>query len=115
MAIPPELSNIIVRLNQELTTIEQEATRGLNLLRPALNLFPNTDILVQFFAYLNNILFMAENYKRQIQTIVERISPNNVQTEIVQDAGEELGDLLGRVLEAKIGMERIIARLENLQ
>ncbi len=35
--------------------------------------------------------------------------------EVVQDAGEELGDLLGRVLETKIGMERIIARLENLQ
>ena len=37
-----------------------------------------------------------------------------MQAEVVQDAGEELGDLLGRVLEAKIGMERIIARLEDL-
>jgi hypothetical protein len=115
MAVPPEISNIIARLNQELTTIEQDATRGRNLLRSALDLFPNTDILVQFFAVLNNILFMAENYKGQIQTIVERISPDDVQADVVQDAGEELGDLLGRVLEAKIGMERIIARLENLQ
>jgi hypothetical protein len=57
---------------------------------------------------------MAENYKRQIQTIVDQISPDDVPTEVVQDAGEELGNLLGRVVEAKIGMERIIARLENL-
>ena len=115
MAIPPEISNILLRLNQELTTIEENATRGLSILGAALDIFPNNNILVQFFASLNNILFMAENYKRQIQTIVERISPDHVRTEVVQDAGEELGDLLGRVLEAKIGMERIIDRLENLQ
>lgn len=52
--------------------------------------------------------------QQEIVTIVDRISPDDVQAEVVQDAGEELGDLLGRVLEAKIGMERIIARLENL-
>jgi hypothetical protein len=115
MAIPPEISNIIARLNQELTTIEQDATRGMSLLNSALDLFPNNNILVQFFAFLNNILFMADSYKRQIQTIVDRISPDDVPTEVVQDAGEELGNLLGRVLEAKIGMERILDRLENLQ
>lgn len=46
---------------------------------------------------------------------MELLSPDNVPEEIIQDGGEELGDLLGRVLESKIRLERIIARLEELQ
>jgi hypothetical protein len=41
--------------------------------------------------------------------------PENVTEEIVQNAGEELGDLLGRALESKIGLGKIIERLERLQ
>lgn len=34
MSIPSEIQDIIDRLNGELRQIEQEATRGMNLIRP---------------------------------------------------------------------------------
>jgi hypothetical protein len=115
MSIPSEIQIIIDRLNEELVQIEQEATQGMNLLRPLLELFPNNDIIVSFFASLNNSLFLVEIYKRRLDAIVELLLPENVTEEIVQNAGEELGDLLGRALESKIGLGQIIERLERLQ
>ncbi len=70
-------------------------------------------MMVGFFAYLNNALFFVEIYKRRIQAIFELLSADNVPEEVVQDAGEELGELLGRALESKIGLGRIIDRLED--
>jgi hypothetical protein len=113
--MPPEIRETINQLNQELKEIEQESLRGLNLIAPALNLFPNNSILIQFSAYLNNMLFMVENYHNRILIIVGKIALSDNDLEIVQDSGEELGELLGRVLEAKIGLEGIINRLETLQ
>lgn len=115
MAIPLEIQALIGRLTQEVDLIEQQALRGLSLLRPALAIFPNNDILVQFFAYLNNAVFLVEIYRRRIEANVELLSGDNVPVFVIQDAAEELGDLLGRALESKMGIERIINRLENLQ
>ncbi len=115
MAIPLEIQALIGRLTQEVDLIEQQASRGLSLLRPALAIFPNNDILVQFFAYLNNAVFLVEIYRRRIEANVELLSADNVPVFVIQDAAEELGDLLGRALESKMGIERIINRLENLQ
>jgi len=113
--MPPKISDIINRLNQELTEIEANATRGLNILRPLLEMFPNNDIMVQFYIYLNNSLFLVEIYQRRIQATVELLSVDNVGEEVVHEQGQDLGDLLGRAIESKIGVERIIRRLENLQ
>jgi|JI8StandDraft_1071087.scaffolds.fasta_scaffold14399_7 hypothetical protein len=38
----------------------------------------------------------------------------NVGEEVVQEQGQDLGDLLSRAIESKIGVEGIIRRLENL-
>lgn len=59
MTIPSEIQDLINRLNQELDGIEIQAREGLNLLQPILALFPNNDILVGFFASLNNSLFLV--------------------------------------------------------
>jgi hypothetical protein len=48
MLIPPELSDLIKRLNNELAQIEQEATAGLNLTRAILERFPNNAMLIHF-------------------------------------------------------------------
>ncbi|WP_275994242.1 hypothetical protein [Argonema antarcticum] len=40
--------------------------------------------------------------------------PVDVTAEEIQDAGEELGTLLGQVLETKIGVRRIITILREL-
>ena len=112
MPIPSELIVVIQRLNREFNEIEQKTTDGLNLVRRNLSFFPNNAIMVQYLAYLNAILFSVETYRRQVQTTIEVLSPTDVPAEVIQEAGEDLGTLLGRVLETKTIVSRIIERLE---
>lgn len=113
MPIPLEILALVDRLNQELEQTEQDATEGLNLARQRLSRFPDNFMLTQFFASLSNILLFVEIYRGRIQSIVDRISPEDVPTEIIQEAGEDLGIILGRVLEVKINANRLKTRLEN--
>ena len=113
MPIPSEIIALIERLNQEFNQTEQEATDALNIVRRNLYFFPNNVIMTQYFAYLNTVLFSVETYKRQVQAIVEIISPTDVPAEVIQEAGEDLGDLLGRAIESKMAVRRIISRLEG--
>ena len=114
MAIPLELSALIDRLNQEFDRTEQEATEGVNLARAAMSRFPDNVPLIQFFAYLNDVLLFVEISRTQIQTTIETILPTDVPAEVIQEAGEDLATLLGRVVEAKIDARRIVTRLQNL-
>lgn len=113
MAINPEITVLIERLNQELEETEQYATRGLNLVRQALDIFTDNATLVAYFAYFNNVLFFVETSIKRIQTTLDTISADDVTDEEIQEAGEDLGEQLGRVLEAKIGVRRIISILEE--
>lgn len=113
MPIPSELQTLVNRLNQELDEIEQDSTIALHLVRQRLSLFPTNEILIQFFGALNNILLFAEINRGRIQNIVDRISSDDVSTEVVQDAGEDLGLILGRVLEVKMNANQLRNRLEN--
>ncbi|MBD2185157.1 restriction endonuclease subunit S [Planktothrix sp. FACHB-1355] len=116
MAIPSELNALIERLNQELDTIEREATAGLNLARVSMERFPNNFTLVQLFAFLNTSMFFAETSRRRIQVSVEYLSANDVIIEEkIQEVGEDLAIELGQVLETKITVGRVKTRLENLQ
>lgn len=115
MPIPPEIQSLIERLNLELEEIEREATEGLNLIRPILSSFPDNVILTQLFASLNNFLLFVEISRRRINITVNRLSSNDVTTAEILEAGEDLGTELGRALEAKISLRRIIARLQELQ
>ncbi|MFB2834467.1 hypothetical protein [Floridanema evergladense] len=114
MPIPPEIQLLIDRLNQELVETEQEATEGLSIVREVLSLFPENAIMLQFFAALSNTLLFIEISKRRIQITINRISPVDVNAEEIQEAGEDLGTELGRVLEAKLSVRRIINRLQEL-
>jgi division protein CdvB (Snf7/Vps24/ESCRT-III family) len=115
MAIPIEIQNTIERLNQELNQIEKKAQQGLNLLQPLINLFPNNNLLVQFYSYLNNALFLVQIYRKRVQMIIDLLLEENLSEETVQNSGEELGDLLGRAVESKVSLDQIISRLEKLQ
>lgn len=115
MSIPQEIRAAVDRLNKELEETEREATEGLNLVRPILSSFPDNTILTQFFASLNNVLLFVEISKRRIQITVNRISRTEAIAEEIEEAGEDLGIELGRVLEAKMSVKRIIARLRELQ
>lgn len=114
MPVPSEILALIDQLNQELDQTLQQATEGLNLVRPALSRFPDNIILTQFFAYLNNVLFFVENYRVRVQGTVTSLSVADVTTEEIRETGEELATMLGVVLETKMRVGRIIARLEEL-
>lgn len=68
---------------------------------------------MQFFAALSNILLFVEINSSRISNLVEQISPNDVPSPVVQDAGEDLGLILGRVLEAKMNANQLKNRLEG--
>ena len=54
MSIPLEIQSTIEKLNTELNYIRQQTQHGLTILRPLLDRFPNNNLLVQFYGYLNN-------------------------------------------------------------
>ncbi len=56
----------------------------------------------------------ASTYRSRIQSIATRLRVSEVGSEVIQEAGEELGDMLGRILEARINASDIRARLETL-
>ena len=114
MSITPEIQALVDRLNHELEEIERETTQGLNLVRPIIALISDNAILIRFFASLNNTLLFLEISRRRIQITVNRISPLDVAPEEILEAGEDLGNELGRLLEAKISVERIVNRLQEL-
>lgn len=64
---------------------------------------------------MNAAQLFVESSRRQIQITVELISPDDVTPLEIQEAGEDLGSILGRALETKIRIERIISSLEELQ
>lgn len=114
MAIPPDLQSTIDRLDDELRQLDRLTLEGIQKLRPILDNFPNSDLLVSFFASFNNVVFLVQLYRRRVQTLVDLLSENRVTMEDVQEIGEELGDLLGRAIETKIVLENTIRRIEEL-
>jgi hypothetical protein len=116
MPIPSEINALIEHLNQELDIIEREATAGLNLARVSQERFPNNATLIQMFAFLNNAVFYVNTERGLIRAIVDNLLVQEVSTdEEIREAGEDLGNKLGRVLETKILVNSVKSRLENLQ
>ena len=113
MSIPPTIANLIQRLNHELNQIEQEVTEGLQIARLRLNAHPNNSYLIQIFASLGNYLVFVETSRRRIDYSQVIVASDSVTETQIQEVGEILSELLGRVLEAKIVVKRIKARLEN--
>jgi len=114
MNIPPNITDLIERLDRELALTEREVNEGINLVRLPLSRFPENTLLVQFFAYLNNVIFLVENYRQRIRSTLELLSEVDVDREEANDAIEELATMLGVVLETKIRVENIVNRLRNL-
>lgn len=113
MPVPPRIANLIEQLHQEINQIEQVVTEGLRIARLELNNYPDNSLLIQVYASLNNYLVFIEISRRRIdysQVIVATETVTEIQ---IQEAGEMLSEILGRVLEAKIVVDRIKNRLEN--
>jgi len=70
--------------------------------------FPENVMLVQYFAYLYEILLFVETASRQIRTTIETIWSDDVPADVIQDSGEDLGTLLGKTIEEKMRVRRIL-------
>jgi len=110
MTIPSELNVLINRLNAELDVIEAQGMEGLRLLRPIMSSFPDNTILIQHFAYLNTILFFVQSSRKQISDSLELIADATVSKERIQECGEMLSNLLGKVIEVKLKVETLVNR-----
>jgi len=61
MPIPLEIKLVIDRLNRELDETERDAIAGLNLVRQRLSLFPENEILMQFFCCVEQYSIFCGN------------------------------------------------------
>ena len=115
MTITPEILSLVEQLIQELDRIEQQANEGLVLARQLLERFPNNERLIGLSANVGNGLFFVDSFRNRIESIIQKISGNNISIEVIQKAGEELSEIWGRILECKMTVSRSVGILEDLQ
>jgi methyl-accepting chemotaxis protein len=115
MTIPVEILSLVEQLTDELDGIEQKANEGLAKARQLLERFPNNARLIGLSANVGNGLFFVDSFRNRIDSITQRISGINVSIEAIQQAGEELSEIWGRILECKITVSRSVRILEDLQ
>jgi hypothetical protein len=115
MNIPPEILNLVQQLTNELDTIERRANQGLTIASQLLERFPNNTSLVNLSANLGNGLFFVHSFRTRIERIVQAISNQNEAIEFIQQAGEDLSEITGRVLECKMTVDRAVSILEDLR
>ena len=114
MPIPPEITAVINRLNQELDEIERQANAAQNLVRTALSRLPENAMLRQTLDYLNDVRQFVDDSRSVITSDVESISGSDVTNAEIQQLGEDLAASLGMTLEIKMQVERLLSRLEEL-
>jgi hypothetical protein len=115
MTIPPEILGLVQQLTDELNRIEQEANMGLALASQLLQRFPDNARLIGLSANVGNVLFFVSSFRNRIKRIIGGISGANVPIGAMQEAGEELSEMWGRVQECKMILSRSVSILEDLQ
>ena len=114
MPLPSNFNTLVERINKELNNLDLELYQAIELIRERLILFPGNIISMQLFVTLNNYALFTENTKRRIQEILKYLAVNETLSDRdIQEAGEDLSEQLGRILEAKIIVNNIKIRLEN--
>ena len=114
MSIPPDLRSLVNELYQVLHDTESQATQGLFALRTAMSLFPENEILMQYFSSLTNFEFCVSGVRLQAEHIVANILLDGVPDEDVQKAGDYVAALLQMAPESKIMIDKVVERLEAL-
>ena len=107
MTLPSNISALIEQINHEINNLEHELSQSIELIRYRINLFPENIILIQLFATLNNYILFAENTRRRISEIERYLNKEDLSDDELQEAGEDLSEQLGIVLEAKIIVNNI--------
>ncbi len=71
-------------------------------------------MLMRHFSYFNNVVLFVDIARNKTDSIIELFSREDLTYEAIQEIGEDLGELLGRIIEAKVGVENILKILEEL-
>ncbi|MEG4505802.1 hypothetical protein QUA81_19280 [Microcoleus sp. F6_B4] len=114
MSIPSDIRPLVDELYQVLHDTESQATHGLFALRTAMSLFPENEILMQYFSSISNFQFCVAGTRLQAEHIVGNILLDGVPDEDVQKAADFLAALLNMAPESKIMIDKVVERLEAL-
>jgi hypothetical protein len=114
MAIPSDIRSLVDELYQILDDTERQATLGLFALRRAMSLFPENEILMQYFSSITNFQFNVAGTRLQAEHMVGNVLMAGVPDEDVQKAGDYVAALLQMAPESKIMIDKVVERLEAL-
>lgn len=110
--LPSNFNKLIERINNELDNLDFELYQAIELVREKLILFPSNIILIQLFSTLNNYVLFTESTKRRIYETIQYLAVKEIPSEgDIEEAGEDLSEQLGRIIEAKIIVSNIKIRL----
>jgi hypothetical protein len=113
MNLPPNLHTLVEQIDREIGNLDTELSQAIQLVRTRITLFPNNIISIQLFALLNNYALLSENTRRRIQETISYLTTSEmISIQDIDEAGEDLSEQLGRILEAKIVVSNIKKRLE---
>ncbi len=114
MTLSSNLNALVEQLNNSLNDLDRELSQAIALIRERITLFPDNIISIQLFATLNNYALFTENTRKRVQEIVQYLNISaRLSEQDIQEAGEDLSEQLGRILEAKIVVSNIKRRLDN--
>jgi translation initiation factor 6 (eIF-6) len=112
MNLPPNFNILVEQIDREIDTLDTELSQAIQLVRARISLFPNNIISIQLFALLNNYNLLSDNTKRRIQETIGYLTTNEtISSRDIEEAGEDLSEQLGQIIEAKIVVSNIRKRL----
>ena len=114
MSIPSDIRPLVDELYQVLDDTDRQATQGLFALRRGMSLFPENEILMQYFSSISNFQFCVTGTRLQAENIVSNILLAGVPDADVQKAGDYLAALLHIAPEVKLMIQEVIEKLEVL-
>jgi hypothetical protein len=114
MNLPPNFNVLVEQIDREIDNLDTELSEAIQLVRARITLFPNNVSSIQLFALLNNYALFSDNTRRRIQETIRYLTTNEtLSSQDIEEAGEDLSEQLGRILEAKIVVSNIKKRLER--
>ena len=114
MSIPSDIRPLVDELYQVLDDTDRQATQGLFALRRGMSLFPENEILMQYFSSISNFQFCIAGVRLQAEHIAGNILLAGVPDEDVQKAGDYLAALLNIAPESRMMIKKVVERLEIL-
>jgi|JFJP01.1.fsa_nt_gi hypothetical protein len=114
MTLHSNFNTLVEQINDELNNLDRELSQAIELVRARITLFPDNFISIQLYASLNNYALFVENTRRRTQETLQYLTiDESPSDQDIQEAGEDLSEQLGRLLEAKIVVSNIKIRLEK--